>query len=207
MSIIMTKRKRRDCFLTVYFLEVYPMGALTCSVVACSRLSDSGEGAKEKGARKAEWGGPPLLSPVSPRFFFFFLVCAFSIPRTRLSRCLEQASSVAKRSRIIVVAYRRHGWSTRLDIVNEGPQYFFQDPRGNALLGHEGHRDHFSVIFPQLGICCVHAKQAKKSLAPCVCLINQSSFVYFCALVVSRFFSREIVAWSNEMRKLFVTLA
>ena len=147
MSIIMTNRKRRDCFLTVYFPEVYPMGALTCSVVACSRLSDSGEGAKEKGARKAGWGGPPLLSPVSSRFF---LVCAFSILRTRLSRCLEQASSVAKRSRIIVVAWRRHGRSNRLDIVNERPQYVFQDPRGNALLDHEGRRDHFSVTSPQL---------------------------------------------------------
>ena len=80
------------------------MGALTCSVGACWRLSDSGEGAKEKGTQKAGWGGrgPPLLSPVS--FRCFFLVCTFSILRTRPSRCLEQASSVAKRSRIIVVA-------------------------------------------------------------------------------------------------------
>lgn len=101
MSIIMAKRKRRDCFLTVYFLGVYPMGALTCSVVAYSRLSDSGEGAKEKGARKRGVGraAPPL-----PSFLFFLLVCAFSILRTRLSRCLEQASTVAKRIRIIVVA-------------------------------------------------------------------------------------------------------
>ena len=80
MSIIMTKRKRRDCFLTVHFLEVYPIGALTCSVVACSRLSDSGEGAKEKGARKAGWGGPALLSPVSSRFFFLFALSQFCGP-------------------------------------------------------------------------------------------------------------------------------
>ena len=42
------------------------------SSLACSRLSDSGEDAKEKG---------------------HFCVCAFSIQRTRLSRSLEQARS------------------------------------------------------------------------------------------------------------------
>ena len=46
------------------------------SSVACSRLSDSGEDAKEKGTRKV-----------------YFRVCAFSIQRTRLSRSLEQAMS------------------------------------------------------------------------------------------------------------------
>ena len=61
--------------------------------VACSRLSDSGEDAKEKGTRKVGGAGkrkrPPLLSPVSSPFYF--RVCAFSIQRTRLSRSLEQA--------------------------------------------------------------------------------------------------------------------
>ena len=49
------------------------------SSVACSRLSDSGENAKEKGKRKV-----------------YFRVCAFSIQRTRLSRSLEQAMSSVK---------------------------------------------------------------------------------------------------------------
>ena len=49
------------------------------SSVACSRLSDSGEDAKEKGTRKV-----------------YFRVCAFSIQRTRLSRSLEQAMSSVK---------------------------------------------------------------------------------------------------------------
>ena len=63
-------------------------------MVACSRLSDSGEEAKEKGTRKvggAERGGkkekgkrkgererPPLLSPVSSRFIFVFALSQFS---------------------------------------------------------------------------------------------------------------------------------
>ena len=49
------------------------------SSVACSRLSDSGEDAKEKGTRKV-----------------YFRVGAFSIQRTRLSRSLEQAMSSVK---------------------------------------------------------------------------------------------------------------
>ena len=49
------------------------------SSVACSRLSDSGEDAKEKGTRKV-----------------YFRVCAFSIQRTRLSQSLEQAMSSVK---------------------------------------------------------------------------------------------------------------
>ena len=49
------------------------------SSVACSRLSDSGEDAKEKGTRKV-----------------YFRVCAFSIQRTRLSRSPEQAMSSVK---------------------------------------------------------------------------------------------------------------
>ena len=46
------------------------------SPVACSRLSGSGENAKEKSTRKV-----------------YFRVCAFSIQRTRLSRSLELAMS------------------------------------------------------------------------------------------------------------------
>ena len=46
--------------------------------LACSRLSDSGEDAKEKGTRKVSGA-------------FYFRVCAFSIQRTRLSRSLEHA--------------------------------------------------------------------------------------------------------------------
>ena len=72
-------------------------------MVACSRLSDSEEEAKEKGTRKvsgAERGGagrsgagkrkkekgkwkgerPPLLSPVSSRFIFVFALSQFSGP-------------------------------------------------------------------------------------------------------------------------------
>ena len=47
------------------------------SSVACSRLSDSGEDAKEKGARKV-----------------YFRVGAFSIQRTRLSRSLEHVQAM-----------------------------------------------------------------------------------------------------------------
>ena len=63
--------------------------------VACSRLSDSGKDAKEKGTRKLagrekEKGREP--APAFPSFLpFYFRVCAFSIQRTRLSRSLEQA--------------------------------------------------------------------------------------------------------------------
>ena len=66
--------------------------------VACSRLSDGGEDAKEKGTRKVGGVGkrkgerasavPALLSFLP----FYFRVCAFSIQRTRLSRSLEQAT-------------------------------------------------------------------------------------------------------------------
>ena len=45
--------------------------------VACSRLSDNAEDAKEKGTRDV---------------LYYFRVCAFSIQRTRLSRSLEKAN-------------------------------------------------------------------------------------------------------------------
>ena len=55
--------------------------------VACSRLSDSGEAAKEKGTRKVggagkrkKEGSPPPLSPVSSRFIFVFALSQFSGP-------------------------------------------------------------------------------------------------------------------------------
>ena len=62
---------------------------LVISILACSRLSDSGEDAKEKGREKVAERAPPL-----PTFLpFYFCVWAFSIQRTRLSRSLEQAIS------------------------------------------------------------------------------------------------------------------
>ena len=57
--------------------QTRPIGDGVITKVACSRLSDSGEDAKES------WRGSFLL--------FHFRVCAFSIQRTRLSRSLEQA--------------------------------------------------------------------------------------------------------------------
>ena len=56
--------------------------------VACSRLSDGGEDAKEKGTRKVGGAGkrkgerapPPPLSPVSSRFIFVFALSQFSGP-------------------------------------------------------------------------------------------------------------------------------
>ena len=61
--------------MTVFALEI-----------ACSRLSDSGEDAKEKGTRKVGGAGK------SPRSSHFPPVCAFSIQWTLLSRSLEQAT-------------------------------------------------------------------------------------------------------------------
>ena len=65
--------------------------------VACSRLSDSGEDAKEKGTRKVGRAGKRKkegrVSPALPSFLpFYFRVCAFSIQRTQLSRSLVQAT-------------------------------------------------------------------------------------------------------------------
>ena len=56
--------------------------------VACSRLSDGGEDAKEKGTRKVGGAGkrkgerapPPPFSPVSSRFIFVFALSQFSGP-------------------------------------------------------------------------------------------------------------------------------
>ena len=70
--------------------------------IACSRLSDSGEGPKEWGRREsvgcAKMGAGrekvKRKPPPSPQFPPVFLrVRAFSIPRARLSRSLEQANS------------------------------------------------------------------------------------------------------------------
>ena len=52
---------------------------LVISILACSRLSDSGEDAKEKGTRKGSEGGP-LLSHLSSRFIFVFILSQFSGP-------------------------------------------------------------------------------------------------------------------------------
>ena len=62
-----------------------------CASVACSRLLDSGEDVKVKGARKRgrigkKEKGRSFLS-------FYFYVCAFSIQHTRLSRSLEEANA------------------------------------------------------------------------------------------------------------------
>ena len=64
--------------------------------IACSRVSDSGEDAKEKGTRKVSGAGKSRkgkrAASALPSFLpFYFRVCAFSIQRTRLSRSLEQA--------------------------------------------------------------------------------------------------------------------
>ena len=67
----------------------WPFPALyTVFSVACSRLSDSGEDAKEKGTRKdggarkrkGERGSVAPLSPVSSRFIFVFAFSQFSGP-------------------------------------------------------------------------------------------------------------------------------
>ena len=49
--------------------------------ITCSRISFSGEEAKEKGRRKVAL---PSFLP------FYFHVCAFSIQQTRLSQSLQQ---------------------------------------------------------------------------------------------------------------------
>ena len=72
------------------------MSVLTvCPYLACSRLSESGEEAKEKGTRKVGGAGKrkrfPVFFSVSPRFIFVFALS--SIQRTRQSRSMEQAQS------------------------------------------------------------------------------------------------------------------
>ena len=54
------------------------------------KAREYGKGAKEWGRRESERRTQPLLSSVSSLFF----VRAFSIPRARLSRSLEQAISL-----------------------------------------------------------------------------------------------------------------
>ena len=56
------------------------LGNLRGVVLACSRLSDSGEDAKVKGTRKFGGAkkGKPLLSSVSSRFTFVFVLSQFS---------------------------------------------------------------------------------------------------------------------------------
>ena len=57
--------------------------------LACSRLSDSGEDAKEKGTRKVGGAEKTVLPSFLP---FYFRFCAFTIQRTRLSQSLEQVT-------------------------------------------------------------------------------------------------------------------
>ena len=54
------------------------------------KAREYGKGAKEWGRRESEMRTPPLLPSVSS----LFCVRAFSIPRARLSRSLEQAISL-----------------------------------------------------------------------------------------------------------------
>ena len=58
------------------------MGALTCNFGACWRLSDSGEGAKEKGTQKAGWGwrGPPSSPQFPPVVSFLSALSQFCGP-------------------------------------------------------------------------------------------------------------------------------
>ena len=66
--------------------------------IACSRLSDSGEDAKEwedakeEGTQKDGGTGKKKMGkkPFPPVFFFFFHVRAFSVQRTRLYRSLDR---------------------------------------------------------------------------------------------------------------------
>ena len=69
-------------------------------LLACSRLSDSGQKAKEKSTRKS-WragkGKGRAPAQALPSFLpFNFRVCAFSIQRTRRSRSMELAKCRSK---------------------------------------------------------------------------------------------------------------
>ena len=67
------------------------LGNLGGIVLACSRLSDSGEDAKVKGTRKVRWRGEKGEAPSLPSFLpFYFRLRAFSIQRAQLSRSLFQ---------------------------------------------------------------------------------------------------------------------
>ena len=85
-------------------------------VIACSRLSDSGEEEKQLGRRGSEWyakkgkgpekekrKGEPVLPLLrfSSRFIFMFALS--QSPRTRLSRILEQTMVV------LTTCFRKHG--------------------------------------------------------------------------------------------------
>ena len=75
--IIKVLRRNTPYGNIIYMLRLLENDRKTSFLMACSRLSDSGEDAKEKGTRKVP---------------FYFRVCAFSIQRTRLSRSLQQAT-------------------------------------------------------------------------------------------------------------------
>ena len=69
------------------------LGNLGGVVLACSRLSDSGEDAKVKGTRKVRWRGEKGEAPSLPSFLpFYFRLRAFSIQRAQLSRTLEKVT-------------------------------------------------------------------------------------------------------------------
>ena len=71
-----------------------------CSVIACSRLSDSGEDAKVKGTRKV--GGSKKRKrkgaalPLPSFLPFYFRLRAFAIQQALLFLSLEQDSSIMK---------------------------------------------------------------------------------------------------------------
>ena len=67
-------------------------------ILACSRLSDSGEDGKVKGARKVGGAGgggkrkKEAAFPLPNLLPFYFRVSAFSIQLARTTRSLEQAN-------------------------------------------------------------------------------------------------------------------
>ena len=68
-------------------------------ILACSRLSDSGEDGKVKGARKVGGGGgggggrkKEAAFPLPSLLPFYFRVSAFSIQLARTTQSLEQAN-------------------------------------------------------------------------------------------------------------------
>ena len=75
--------------------------------LACSRFSDSGEDTKVKGTL-------PL-----PSFLpFYFHVRAFSIPRTRLSLSLEQASHSQALEVCCIMLVRSHAFKIKICEIN-----------------------------------------------------------------------------------------
>ena len=62
-------------------------------ILACSRLSDSGEDGKVKGGRKVPGGGGKEAAfPLPSLLPFYFRVSAFSIQLARTTQSLEQAN-------------------------------------------------------------------------------------------------------------------